>query len=166
MLVDTHSVRRHSGCWTLSAEEASSVEASWVTLLFCPLPSRTAWAAHSAAGCGIDPICLAAGGPRPYQGATTCGQARAGIWGVGGHKAYFVWLIYPLHICTQTCVLPHLLFSPGESSHGSNFYCFGFFLAATCVTYGILVPQPGIEPVPSAVKPWGPHHWTTREFLK
>ena len=60
----------------------------------------------------------------------------------------------------------YLLFSPGASSHGSNFCCFGFFLAATCVTYRILVPQPGIETMPSAVKAWGPHHWTTREFLK
>ena len=83
--------------------------ASGVTRLFCPLPSRTAWAAHLAAGCGIDPNCLAAGGARPYQGATTCGQARAGMWGASGHKAYFVWCIYPLDICTQTWVLFPLL---------------------------------------------------------
>ena len=29
---------------------------------------------------------------------------------------------------------------------------------------GILVPQPGIEPRPSAVRAWSPNHWTTREF--
>ena len=29
---------------------------------------------------------------------------------------------------------------------------------------GILVPQPGIEPAPSAVKAWSPAHWTARKF--
>ena len=29
---------------------------------------------------------------------------------------------------------------------------------------GILVPQPGIEPRPSAVKAWSPNHWTAKEF--
>ena len=39
--------------------------------------------------------------------------------------------------------------------------CFFFFF---CTAYGILVPQPGIEPGPSAVKAWSLNHWTTREF--
>ena len=34
------------------------------------------------------------------------------------------------------------------------------FMTAAC---GILVPQPGIKPVPSAVSAWSPNHWTTRE---
>ena len=29
---------------------------------------------------------------------------------------------------------------------------------------GVLVPRPGIEPAPSAVKVWRPNHWTGREF--
>ena len=29
---------------------------------------------------------------------------------------------------------------------------------------GILVPQPGIEPVPPAVESWSPNHWTAREL--
>ena len=29
---------------------------------------------------------------------------------------------------------------------------------------GSLVPLPGIEPGPSAVKAWSPNHWTAREF--
>ena len=29
---------------------------------------------------------------------------------------------------------------------------------------GILVPQPGIEPRPMAVKAWNPNHWTAMEF--
>ena len=32
---------------------------------------------------------------------------------------------------------------------------------ATCV---ILVPQPGIEPEPLAVKAWSPNHWTAKAF--
>ena len=31
---------------------------------------------------------------------------------------------------------------------------------------GILVPQPGLEPTPSAVKMGSPNLWTTREFLQ
>ena len=31
--------------------------------------------------------------------------------------------------------------------------------------YGILVPQPGIEPGLLAVKAWSPNHWTARAFL-
>ena len=43
-----------------------------------------------------------------------------------------------------------------------NFLSFFFFFgcAAAC---RILVPQPGIEPVPPAVEAWSPNHWTTRE---
>ena len=33
-----------------------------------------------------------------------------------------------------------------------------------CLAYEILVPQPGIEPRPSAVKVQSLNHWTTREF--
>ena len=41
---------------------------------------------------------------------------------------------------------------------------FFFFFWLHRVACGILVPQPGIEPVPSAVKVQGPNHWTVREF--
>ena len=40
---------------------------------------------------------------------------------------------------------------------------FFFFLAAQCAC-GILVPQPGIEPRPSAMKAQSPNHWTTGDF--
>ena len=33
-----------------------------------------------------------------------------------------------------------------------------------CMAFGILVPRPGIEPTPSAVKALSPNHWTAREF--
>ena len=39
---------------------------------------------------------------------------------------------------------------------------FFFFLAALCSLWD-LVPQPGIEPVPSVVETWGLNHWTTLE---
>ena len=46
---------------------------------------------------------------------------------------------------------------------GQNFY-FTFFFWLHNVANGILVPWPGIEPGPSAVKAWIPNHSTTREF--
>ena len=32
------------------------------------------------------------------------------------------------------------------------------------VAWGILVPRPGIEPVPSALEAWSFNHWTTSEI--
>ena len=40
-----------------------------------------------------------------------------------------------------------------------------FFVFLTVLTCGILVLQPGIEPVLLAVKAQSPNHWATREFL-
>ena len=34
-----------------------------------------------------------------------------------------------------------------------------------CTDCGILVPGPGMEPEPLAVRPHSPNHWTAREFL-
>ena len=39
---------------------------------------------------------------------------------------------------------------------------FNFFWPS-CIAGGILVPGPGIEPMPSAAKAWSPTHWTARE---
>ena len=39
-----------------------------------------------------------------------------------------------------------------------------FFFWPQCRACGILVPQPGIKPTPSAVKARSPNHWTVREF--
>ena len=41
---------------------------------------------------------------------------------------------------------------------------FLFFFWPRCVACGILVPWPGIEPVPSAVKAPSLNHWTVREY--
>ena len=40
-----------------------------------------------------------------------------------------------------------------------------FFGGGCYASYGILVPQPGIEPVPLAVKAQNLNHWTTRKSL-
>ena len=45
-------------------------------------------------------------------------------------------------------------------STGTGVFVF-VFLAVAC---GILVPGPGIEAAPSAVKARSPNHWTAREF--
>ena len=39
-----------------------------------------------------------------------------------------------------------------------------YFFWPNYAACGILVPQPGIEPRPSAVKAQSPNHWTAREF--
>ena len=49
-------------------------------------------------------------------------------------------------------------FSPHPLQH--SFFC--SFFPPHCVTCGILVPQPGIEPGPLAVKMQSSNHWTTR----
>ena len=41
---------------------------------------------------------------------------------------------------------------------------FCWFLWQHCLACGILVPRPGIEPAPSAVRAQSPNHWTAREF--
>ena len=42
--------------------------------------------------------------------------------------------------------------------------CFFIFFWPRRAACRILVPQPGIEPAPSAVKAQSPHHWTARDF--
>ena len=39
-----------------------------------------------------------------------------------------------------------------------------FFFWPCHLACGILVPWPGIEPAPLALKVWGPNHWNTREI--
>ena len=47
----------------------------------------------------------------------------------------------------------------------SNFVylLFFLFLAMPYTACEILVPQPGIKPMPPAVEAWSLNHWTTRE---
>ena len=39
-----------------------------------------------------------------------------------------------------------------------------FFLPCH-IACGILVPSPGIEPVPAAMEAWSLNHWSMKEFL-
>ena len=41
--------------------------------------------------------------------------------------------------------------------------CFSIFIFG-CVACGVLVPQPGIEPVPPALEAWSLSHWTSGEI--
>lgn len=48
-----------------------------------------------------------------------------------------------------------------------NFFSLNILNVVICQATGhmeILVPQPGIEPVPLAVEAWSPNLWITREF--
>ena len=50
----------------------------------------------------------------------------------------------------------------------SSFISFFFFQFFGCAMWhvGIIVPQPGIEPMPPAVEAWSLNHWTAREVPK
>ena len=50
-----------------------------------------------------------------------------------------------------------------EQTLSTKFVVFFFFLAMLC-TSEILVSQPGVEHIPSAVEARSPNHWITREF--
>ena len=43
------------------------------------------------------------------------------------------------------------------------FFKFLFYFWSHCMAWGILVPRPGIEPMPPAVEVQSPNHWTARE---
>ena len=43
------------------------------------------------------------------------------------------------------------------------FVCFVFVFWLHCMACSILVPQPGIKPVPPALEAQSLNHWTTRE---
>ena len=46
-------------------------------------------------------------------------------------------------------------------------YTLTIFIFWPCyIVCGILVPQPGIEPVPPALETWNLIHWTSREVLR
>ena len=58
-------------------------------------------------------------------------------------------------LCSVTVFLCHLI----------GLFWFVFVLTMLHgLACGILVPQPGTEPGPSAVEAWSPTHWSAREF--
>ena len=64
----------------------------------------------------------------------------------------------PAYIQSPTlCLIPDLFFSLLPFFF---LFCFGLHHLAC----GILVPWPGTEPRPLAVRTWSPNHWTAREF--
>ena len=73
---------------------------------------------------------------------------------------------YLLHVCLCRSKIPeaavafeHPVPGPYRTPCSPPFFSFLFFFFCR-----ILVPQPGIEPTPLAVKAWSPNHWTAREF--
>ena len=55
--------------------------------------------------------------------------------------------------------------SPVPPKGDCLFYLLFIFLWLRGAAYGILVPQPGVEPVPHAVEAQSPEHWTAEAFL-
>ena len=48
------------------------------------------------------------------------------------------------------------------NEYASSF--FYFWLGRVCAAWGILVPWPGIKPVPPAVEAWSANHWIIKEL--
>ena len=66
----------------------------------------------------------------------------------------------PPEIQVPSCQ-PRPTLQAGLSKEGTQ-ACYVNFFVCVC---GILVPRPGIEPRPLAVRVQNPNHWTTREVL-
>ena len=84
------------------------------------------------------------------------------------------WGSYPLslslsqlQLIVSVCLFIHYFFFSLFKNTGYPFHLFQvlFFLFfwPHCVAHGILVTQPGIKPVPSAVEVGSLHHWISRE---
>ena len=63
-------------------------------------------------------------------------------------------------LCNKLFILP-MCSLPQYTQHPHSFLFFFFW--PRYVACGILVPQPGIKPVPPAVEARSLNHWTTRE---
>ena len=91
-------------------------------------------------------MCSAGGGDS--QEAVSCEVGRSGEDVIGA-------------IILQGAVGTGMLRHPAACQ---GFLCFAF--AGPPVARGILVPGPGIEPVPPVVEAQSRNHWTTREFTR
>ena len=60
--------------------------------------------------------------------------------------------------------IPHAVIKITPQSPTRPLFCFFFSFWSHYTAYVILVPQPGIEPGPSAVRVQSPNPWTAREF--
>ena len=55
-------------------------------------------------------------------------------------------------------------FSNGFQAGLLSYFIYLLFFWPCHTARRILVPQPGIKPVPPAMEVWSPNHWTAREF--
>ena len=67
------------------------------------------------------------------------------------------------HLVTSPRNFASLMLNKGTEGHLS-ISLFFFFFWPHCAAYGIIVPQPGIEPSPPAVEAQSLTHWTAREL--
>ena len=111
---------------------------------------------------GLNWECLQPQGPAPskaYLAGLTCvSEAHRGRPGHGGQRRP---LTQPGGKLGQTPWRRTVHRVPPVWGKQTPLFVFCFF---GCVAGGILIPQPGMEPRPSAVKARSPNHWTTREF--
>ena len=134
--------------WVLVAAHGLSVvvasgghSSSWCTGLSLSRPLLLRGTGSRRAGSVVvahGPSCSAACGILPDQGANLC----------------------PLHQQADSQPLRH------QGSPLFLKFIFIYLFWPCCTACGILVPQPGIEPWPSAVRAQSSNHWTAREFPK
>ena len=62
----------------------------------------------------------------------------------------------------QSSTAQHTTFESNLPLHSYQLF---LFLATPCAACGISVPQPEVEPKPSAERVWSPNYWTVRKFL-
>ena len=86
-----------------------------------------------------------------FRGESSCASSR--FWSLPA----FLGIQWLLWISLQS--LP-----PSSHSLVKLFVCLFLVFWPHHAACGILVPLPGIEPVPPAVKVWSLNHWTTREI--
>ena len=136
---------------------------------------------------------VAPGKPRNGDSASTCGQqgtSKDFQMGAEGHFSSLVPLEEEISGCLcmnqehvslflgrihgsklQRLQFPSWDFLPGgqpgeRETCGCFFLSFSCFFWPRCVACGILVPRPGIEPLPPALGAQSPNHWTAREVPK
>ena len=96
------------------------------------------------------------------RGVRASCQAPNSLYWEQYHKAtvrfFFFLICHFSHIILSwyTVFLFYLRNSP-PLSLSLSFFFFG------CMACGMLVPWPGIKPVPTAMKAWSPNHWTIRK---
>ena len=105
-------------------------------------------------------------------------KRKIGLIRKGGYTAYLPRTNISLPKVSLTLLQAHIFSqmdkynsstkSPGEldlrNRNDIHCYCTFFCFWPCHAACGILVPQPGIEPMPPAVEVQSPNHWTAREF--